>query len=152
MTYESLLTEADSLGLIVKEVDFKTYDGLCKGNRIGINKNLKTDKEKKCILAEEISHYKLTVGDISDLSKIENMKQEIKARREGYDKLVGITRIINAFEHGVKSLYEMSDFLDVTEEFLEDAIKYYKIKYGTYFEIDNYLICFEPNLQIIKKF
>lgn len=152
MTYDNLLKEADDLGIIVKEVNLRTYDGRCKGNRIAINKNLTTENEKKCVLAEEIAHYKLTVGDISDLSKVENVKQEIKARREGYEKLVGIIKIINAFENGVTSLYEMAESLAVTESFLKEAIDYYRNKYGEYYKIDNYIMCFEPNLNIIKIF
>ena len=61
-------------------------------------------------------------------------------------------RIIEAFEKGARSKYELADYLNVSEYFLEDAILYYKQKYGVCFEIDNYLVFFEPTLGITKRF
>ena len=52
MGYENLLNECSNLGIKVKEVVLKSSDGRCKGNRIAINKNLSTQTEKKCVLAE----------------------------------------------------------------------------------------------------
>lgn len=144
MGYENLLNECSNLGIKVKEVVLKSSDGRCKGNRIAINKNLSTQTEKKCVLAEELGHYHTTYGDILDQTKIENIKQEIIARRWGYEKLVGIVDIINAHRNGIRNRYELAEFLDLTEEFLNDAIEYYKCKYGICYKIDTYLIYFEP--------
>ncbi|MDU6296055.1 ImmA/IrrE family metallo-endopeptidase [Clostridium celatum] len=143
MTYDELLKEADNLNVRVKELDLRTYDGYCHGNRIAIDKKLKTNKEKACILAEELGHYHTTYGDITNQNKIENVKQEILARRWGYERLVGIVDIINAHRNGVRNRHELAEFLDVTEEFLCEAIEYYKCKYGLYYQIDNYLIYFD---------
>ena len=74
MTYDELLIEADKLGIIVKELDLKTRDGHCKGNKIAIHKNL-SNYEKACVLAEELGHYYLTVGDIKNQKDINNKKQ-----------------------------------------------------------------------------
>ena len=104
MGYENLLNECSNLGINVKEVVLKSSDGRCKGNRIAINKNLSTQTEKKCVLAEELGHYHTTYGDILDQTKIENIKQEIIARRWGYEKLVGIVDIINAHRNKI-SIY-----------------------------------------------
>lgn len=152
MNYDTLLEEAFAHDITVKEIDLKTKDGLCYGNRIAISKRLKTDREKCCVLAEELGHYHLTVGDITDQTKLQNMKQESLARRWGYEKLIGIIDIVNAFNLGLKNKYEMAEHLNVTEEFLEEAINYYKEKYGVYYEIDDYIICFEPSFGIIKRF
>lgn len=150
MTYENLLDECNLLGVKVKEVNLKSSDGRCSGNRIAINKSLKTNTEKKCVLAEELAHYKLTVGDITDLSKIENMKQELIARRWSYTKLVGFTRLIEAHKARIKE-HELAEYLGVTEEFLYEALEYYKSKYGLFHQIDNYIIRFEP-LGVLVKF
>ena len=144
MTYDELLKEADNLNIKVKELDLRTHDGYCHGNRIAIDRKLKTNKEKACILAEELGHYHTTYGDITDQNKIENVKQEIIARRWGYEKLVGIVDIINAHRNGIRNRHELAEFLDVTEEFLCETIEYYKCKYGLYYQIDNYLIYFNP--------
>lgn len=46
----------------------------------------------------------------------------------------------------------MADYLDVTEDFLKDALESYRRKYGIYTEIDNYIIFFEPWISIMRKF
>lgn len=151
MDYEFLLKEADTLGVIVKEANLITKDGYCKGVRIAINNKLVTDKEKKCILAEELGHYYKTVGNITDQNNISNRKQEIIARRWGYQKLISIEDLIDCYKKGIPNKYEMADSLGVTEEFLNEALCYYKDKFGAFYKLDNYIISFDP-LWIIEKF
>lgn len=151
MTYDELLIEADRLGIIVKELDLKTRDGHCKGNRIAIRKNL-SNYEKACVLAEELGHYYLTVGDIRNQKDINNRKQELIARRWGYNKKVGIIGLIEAFENGCRNRYEMAEYLNVTVDYLNEAIEYYASKYGVLHRIDDYIVYFTPNLCIGKAF
>lgn len=150
MTYEDLLKEAEECGLVVKEKPLRAYKGRIKGNRIAIKKDL-SDTEKGCVLIEELGHYYTTVGDILDQSRIENKKQERRARAWGYDRLIGLTGIINAYKDGCRNRYEIAEYLNVSEEFLEDAIKYYHEKYGLYYEVDNYIVYFNP-LGIVEKY
>ena len=50
MTYEQLLTTADQNGLLVKEKKLAKHDGLLKGKRIAIRKDIETQAEKSCVL------------------------------------------------------------------------------------------------------
>lgn len=150
MNYESLLEESDFLGLIVKEKPLKYNNGRIKGNRIAIRKDIETTVEKACVLAEEIGHYCTATGDILDQSSVENRKQEMKGRILAYDKLVGLYGIINANNHHCKNTAESAEYLGVTEEFLNDALSYYKRRYGTYTTVDNYVIIFEPYIAVIE--
>lgn len=152
MTYENLLLKAENLGLKVKEFNLKTKDGYCKGDRIIINNNLLTNVEKKCILAEEIAHYELTVGDITEQKIIENRKQEIKARRHSYKFLVEPIDLIYAFRSGVKNRYELAEFLDVTEEILESIISEFRKIYGTGVQMYDYYLQLEPFLGVCKRY
>lgn len=152
MTYDELLEEIESQGIDVVEMDIGKHKGLYADNVIAVSRNIKTSKEKKCILAEELGHHLKTYGEIMGTKNISKVKQEKIARNWGYEKLVGIVDLINAFNAGVQGRYEIAQYLNVTEEFLQAAIEYYKQKYGTYFEIDTYLIYFEPHLGIMKKF
>lgn len=151
--YERLLEEAHKLGAKVIEIDLGTNKpcGKCINNIIFINNRIGI-KDKYCILAEELGHYKLNLGDITDQSKIANQKQECIARRWGNKKLVRILDLIKGYESGARNRFEMAEFLGVNESFLEECINYYKAKYGTYFVIDNYTIYFEPTLGIMKMF
>ena len=144
--------EADMVNLIVKEKPLINNDGLISGNRIAIRKNIQTTTEKACVLAEELGHHYTTVGNILDQKKVANAKQELHARTWAYNECVGLIGIVKAFEAGCKSLYEMADYLDVTEDFLKDALESYRRKYGVCTEIDNYIIFFEPWISVMRKY
>lgn len=149
MKYNALLNEANAEGISIKERPFKTYDGRIKGKDIYLRKDMNT-AEKSCVLAEELGHYYTTVGDILDMNVSENRKQERQARLWGYNRVIGLFGLIRAYEHGCKDKYEIAEYLDVTEEYLEDCIKCYRDKYGVYTAVDNYVIYFIPNLTVVK--
>lgn len=150
MTYEELLIESESQNLIVKEKNLLGYNGRIYKNRIAISKNLNMS-EKKCVLAEELGHHHTSVGNILNMEDLSNRKQERQARLWGYNKLIGLTGIVNAFESGCQSAYEAAEFLEVTVEYLQECIDCYRDKYGICTEIDNYIIYFIPNLAVMEK-
>ena len=149
-TYEKLLEEAHENGLIVREKELSGSDGLIYKNRIAISDRLETSAEKACVLAEEIGHYHTAVGDIVNLQNIENLKQEQKGRLHGYNRMIGLRGIIDAFNAGCQSRHEIAEFLEVTEEFLQEAIDCYTGKYGEYATLDNYIIYFIPYLGVME--
>lgn len=150
MTYEELLIEADENGLITKEKDLLANKGLIKGDRIAIKKDIPTFAEKSCVLAEELGHYYTTTGCILDQNTSENRKQELKARMWAYDKQIGFSGLIDAFENKCKTLHDIANHLCVTEEFLIETLEAYASKYGLSKKVGNYTIYFQP-LQIHKR-
>lgn len=150
MTYEELLKEADSIGLIVKEKPLQSGDGRIFKNRIAVRRNIPTQKEKSCVLAEELGHHYTTAGNILDQSSVSNRRQENIARTWAYNKMIGLTGIIRSYEHGCRSKHEISEYLGVTEEFLDNAIERYRQKYGEFVPVGNYVIRFEPVLLVNK--
>lgn len=145
MSYEKLAAEIEKEGVEIIEIKFKgTFKGLYSDNVIALDSKIETDNEKKCVLAEEIGHYYTSHGDILDISDIRNLKQEKRARNWGYEKLVGIIDLINAYKKGIKSRHDLAEYLNVTEEFLDKALKHYKEKHGLYYQIDKYVVYFEP--------
>lgn len=149
MEYDALLDEANAEGISVKERPFKTYDGRLKGKDIYLRKDMNTT-EKTCVLAEEMGHHYTTVGNILNMESIQNRKQERQARLHGYNRLIGLAGLIEAYEHGCQNRYEIAEFLEVTNEFLEDCIECYRDKYGIYTTVDNYIIYFIPNLMVTE--
>lgn len=150
MNYEVLLKESDSLGLTTKEKPLKYNDGRIKGKRVAIRKDIKTTTEKACVLAEELGHYHTTYGNILCQSSVSDRKQELHARAWAYDRMIGLIGLINAYKHGCYSPIDVADYLNVTEEFLSEALRYYKGKYGICATVDNYAIYFEPSLGIFN--
>ena len=150
MNYEMLLLESSSSGLTVKEKPLKYNDGRINGKRIAIRRDILTSAEKACVLAEELGHYHTTVGNILDQSSVGNRKQELRARAWAYDKMIGLNGIVRCYKSCCRNRYEMAELLDVTEDFLQDALDYYSGKYGDHVSIDNYVIFFQPSLAVLE--
>lgn len=148
--YEILLSEASGIGLTVKEKPLQWNNGRIKGNRVAIRQDLDTSTEKACVLAEELGHHHTSSGNILDQTDTNNRKQELRARMWAYNELIGLRGIINAYEHGCSSMFDMAEYLEVTEEFLSDCIENYRSKYGVSTVVDNYYIIFIPNLVVGK--
>ena len=152
-TFEQLEEQAckDGIDIIERRFNSERIKGLyCNGN-IALSGKLETSAEKACVLAEELGHYHTTVGDITDLSDSRNRKQERQARMWGYNKLIGLTGIIQAFRAGCHSRHETAEYLDVTEEFLQECIDCYRDKYGICTTVDYYTVFFIPNLTVMEE-
>ena len=153
MEYEELLDLAKSQNINVYEkYDFSgtRIKGLyCDGN-IALSKDLHTEAEKKCVLAEELGHYETAVGDITNQSLTSNRKQELRGRLIAYNKMVGLMGFIDAYQHHCHNLHEMAEYLDVTDAFLSETIDCYRAKYGSYAKLDNYVVYFEPNIGVLE--
>lgn len=149
MIYNALLDEANAEGLSIKERPFKTYYGRIKGNNIYLRENMNTT-EKACVLAEELGHHYTSVGCILDQTDLANRKQERQARLWGYNKLIGLMGIVRAFNAGCQNQYEIADYLDVTEGYLQECINCYQSKYGICTTVDNYVIYFVPYLTVTE--
>lgn len=147
--YEVLLDRAKDRGCSVQELPFECYDGLILGNKIGIRSTIDTADEKADVLAEELSHHALTVGNILDQSITANRKQERKAKGRAYDMRIGLEGIIDAIDFGCKDTYEASEYLEVSERFLCEALDFYHEKYGECVKVDDRTLIFEPTLDII---
>ena len=151
MNYEDLLMEAEAEGLIVKEKPLKVSDGRIKGKRIAIRQDIPTYRQKSCVLAEELGHHHTTVGRIIKQDSVMDRKQERLARLWAYNKRIGLSGIIQGYRKHCRNLHELAECLEVSEDFLKEALECYREKYGCYTELDGYLIIFEPYLAVIEK-
>lgn len=146
MEYEKLLNQYSD-ELVIEETELNNLKGIYANTRFGnvvlIHKNL-TQTEKRCVLAEEIGHHHTVIGDITDQSNIVNIKLENKGRAWAYEELVPLINIIKGYLARCINRFELAEFLGVTEDFLIEAIEYYNRKLGPFYQIDNYLIRFEP--------
>lgn len=148
--YERLEDEAcrDGIDIIDYNFDSDKIKGLYCDGVIGISKSINNMAERTCILAEELGHHHTSAGNIIDQTKTENRKQEQRARMWAYNRQIGLNGIVNAYKRGCRNIHEVAEYLDVTEEFLKDALEAYRSKYGHYVNVDNYTIYFEPYLTV----
>ena len=152
MTYLELEQHADENGV---KIDYKNFRnerirGLYCDGHIAINANIETTAERSYILAEELGHYHTSSGDILDQSVSSNRKQEHRARMWCYDTLINLNGIIDCYKAGCRNRYEAAEYLNVPEECFQDTIDAYRLKYGQYVKVGNYVIYFEPCLAVVE--
>lgn len=121
--YEELIGEYEHL--IIEERPM-VNDGLYADGCVWINQDMPTNR-KACVLAEEVGHYETSSGDILDQTNTGNRKQELTARKWAYNKVVPEEKISEAISAGYTEVWEIADHLDVDEQFLREALKYYGI-------------------------
>ena len=147
-SYENLLAQYDD-EIIIEETNLKKgLLGVYLGEIILIEKRLNSVNKLET-LCEEIAHHLITYGDIRDQTKMLNRKFELKARRLGSELVISLDGLIDAFHHGVQNLYEMSQYFEVSERYILNALNHYKMKYGLDVYHNGYVIKFEP-LQVFE--
>ena len=143
--------------LVIKNMHIPIDDGIAlKGNFEGfydngvilIDKNL-PETRKAEVLYEELAHHKLTYGNILDQSKWINRKFESYARRHGYEAALPLRIIVEAHHYGVSNLYELAQYVQLSEEHVLEILEYYKQKHGIGTHYGDYVITFEP-LRVYK--
>lgn len=117
--------------------------GLWMGDLILLNSKSSADEKTETLL-EELAHHKLTYGDITDQSQFNNRKFEGYARRQSYEWALPFQHIIDAYISGVSNLYELADYVQLSEPYVAKVLRFYKQKYGLSTQYGKYLITFEP--------
>lgn len=146
--YEELLTKNEHIKIKDTHALPNGYSGFYKDGVILIDKNL-SERRKAEVLYEELAHHKLTYGNILDQSKWINRKFENYARRHGYEAALPIRIIVEAHHYGVSNLYELAEYVQLSEEHILEILKHYKNKYGIGTHYGEYLITFDP-LRVFK--
>lgn len=130
--------------------DFESENihGLYYEGSIAVNSALPTTASKADVLAEELGHHYTSSGNIIDIKNSSCQKQERTARLWGYNERIGLFGLVRAYKAHCENLYEMAEFLNVTESALAEALEYYRQIYGSGITYGKYMIQFEPNLRI----
>ncbi|MDT0739770.1 ImmA/IrrE family metallo-endopeptidase [Staphylococcus chromogenes] len=141
--YEDLMIQNSHIPISDEYSLKRNFKGIYADGVILIDKNL-SNAEKHEVIAEELAHYKYTYGNILDQSQFNNRKFENYARRYSYEATMPLSGIVKAFKQGVHNLYELANFFEVTEDFAQECIEHYKMKYGIGTHCGKYFITFEP--------
>lgn len=146
--YEELCIENDWIEIEETNRLPKFQPGFYINGKIYINSNL-SETRKAEVLYEELAHHKLTYGNILDQSKWINRKFENYARRHGYEVALPLRIIVEAHHYGVSNLYELAEYVQLSEEHVLEILAYYKQKHGIGTHYGEYLITFDP-LRVFK--
>lgn len=109
---------------------------------ITINKCLKTTCEKCTVLAEELGHYYTTNKDLFSVSKTIQDKYEHHALQWAVNELVPLNRLVEAWSTGIRTPWDLAEYLDVTEGFLHNALNIHSEQYGPSINYKKYTIYF----------
>lgn len=145
--FEKMAVRITDIPINIEDIPVKS-EGLYLGDEILIDNKLSYKKSVE-VLAEEIGHHFTSTGNILNYKDMNNMKQEIKARRFGYELVMSLDDIIEMWRLGLHNLYEFAEHLEVTQSYVKEAIDHYKMKYGLSTLYREYLIIFEP-LQVYE--
>lgn len=113
-------------------IDFRMKNKaiICKTNKricIGLNyEKINSVTEEKELLAEELGHYYCNAfyNSNSDFSTIS--KKEYRANKWKCTVLVSVNDFIDAFKKGLKNVYEIAEYLNLSEDTVIFAYNYYK--------------------------
>ena len=101
------------------------YITIC-GKPMIIMQPTRTQAELACLLAEELGHHYTGPSRILRYRGINDLRAEATARRWGYRRIISIDRVIKALQSGLRERCDIADYLGVTEEYLEEAVEYYR--------------------------
>ncbi|MBP2657264.1 MAG: hypothetical protein H6Q69_296 [Firmicutes bacterium] len=96
---------------------------------IGLSNVIATDRERRCIMAEELGHHFTTVGQcIPREFYHRNMRSNInraehKAMRWAAKHLIPKCRLIQAIESGITTIWDLTEYFNVVEDILLFRLK-----------------------------
>jgi len=141
---QEILDEIEDNGIIVLDMEFKdNLLGLYIDGVIFIDPRL-SNAQKRCVLAEELSHHYVNYGNILNINNLYSIKQEKIARGLTFRKLISLDDIIESRTIGIDNVYDLADYYNVTVDFVMETREYYKNKYGI-IEHNGHIINFHTN-------
>lgn len=117
---------------------------------IVINSSL-SEAEQTVVLAEHLGYY--FAGRNMDPQTRRASKNYLKecAKTWSYNQLLPLSKFIEAMERGVNNRKQLAAFCQLPENYILEAVAYYKSKYGDYVKQGCHAIFFEP-LGILRFF
>ncbi|MGJ4851911.1 ImmA/IrrE family metallo-endopeptidase [Bacillota bacterium Meth-B3] len=110
-----------------------------------------TLRARRCILAEEAGHHYRSCGHALDERDTNQRKNELAGRDWAYAELVPLSRLVESWQCGNTTIYDLADDLDVTEDFLRSAIEYHHRKHGVLATWEDWIIQFDPHFDIYRE-
>lgn len=135
-SFEEMEEAARAQGIPIDETTLQPddpIDGLCvmpgdaEAPLILLNRH-RTTRARHVALAEELGHIHKSTGDIIDQSSVINRKSENAGRAWAYEQLTPPETIRDYLRKGYFSFQEIAEELNVTPDFLLEAMAYYQRK------------------------
>lgn len=82
--------------------------------------------EERCAAAHELGHNARSAFYTRDDPKYIKQRCENKANKWAIKKLIPKDELMDAIAHGITEAWELAEYFDVTQKFMELAMWYYK--------------------------
>ena len=114
---------------------YGVYLNVDKINAIALNYDeIGTYIDEKIILAEELGHYYCDATyPLECTNETLINKQEYRAKKWSYTTLVPYNQLKIAINKGITLLWELADYFEVTNEYMQNCLDFYFNKYGNTF-------------------
>lgn len=114
------------------------FTNYCDFIYLNVDKDL-TGTKALSVLSHEMGHY--MTGLTRDAGR-----NEFRADKWAAGRLVDPVFIISALKKGCRNIYELSKEMNIDEQFLMRALFILSVIYGGYYELDDYVLSFNPLL------
>lgn len=102
-------------------------------------------RSRAAILAEEFGHFMTSVGDtVRGADQIRIQRAEDRAMRSAVDMLISPEAVIYAIKDGVRNWFELSEALDLPENFLRKAVEVWKKQFGPVYTTEDSVLWLDP--------
>lgn len=131
MTLTNLYDIADKNNVDVDYFPFKKLISMSAPGMIAINTDkLDTVAEEKMHLAHELGHC--MTGSFYRVNTLETRgRMEERANRWAYKTVLPLPELRDALENGITELWELADYFELPQKFIEKALCYYRDALGT---------------------
>ncbi len=110
---------------------------------ITLSNALETSPERVTVLAEELGHYHTTPINLFTAPAPVAAMYERRAVAWAANALIPLSSIVAAWRAGVRSRWELAEYLGVTDEFTVRALELYRARCGLSVCVDGCLITFD---------
>ena len=121
-------------GLLFASLEFTT---------ITLNSTLITSPQRATVLAEELGHFHTTPIDLFTAPEHLQRQYELRAAVWAANEVAPLSSIVQAWQTGVRSHWELAEYLGVTEEFIVRALELHSARCGLSTRVGEYLITFD---------
>jgi len=156
---QSLDQEIHDQNIVLLKINFKSnikaayfYAASISNPVIAINKNIDTTFETNSQKAHELGHHYTCCGNLLEISPRLQIKYETLAKRWALNRAMPLDRLINAYIAGARSLQELVECLEVSQEFIIHGITLYDSIYGPKLLYKGYTFTWDPfNIELTEE-
>lgn len=111
---------------------------------IALSAKLETACERCTILAHELGHYHTHPPDLFLVSESARDKYEHMADVWAAKTLLPVRKLIAAWQRGIRNVWDLAEYLDVTPDFINKSIDILEEQYGEYIYLGDVCLYFRP--------